>query len=50
MKAQFAHVRAYGAVPLINVETAIHLNLSQIVKPEQAEHEDALGFDDPLDR
>ena len=47
MEAQAALVGADGAVHL-DAEAAIDLDVPLIVKPGNAEHEDALGFHDPL--
>ena len=48
MEAQAALVRADGAVHL-NAESAIDLDFALIIEPRNAEHDDALGFDDALE-
>ena len=47
MEAQAALVGADGAVHL-NAEAAIDLNVALVVKPRNAEHQDALGLHDAL--
>ena len=48
MKPQAAFVRAQCAAHL-DLESAVHVDLPTIVLPRHAEHDDALGFDEPLD-
>ena len=48
MEAQAALVGADGAVHL-DAETAIDLDVAMVVKPRNAEHQDALGFHDALE-
>ena len=45
MKPQPTFIRTNGAVHL-NTESAIDLNFSAVIKPGDAEHEDALGLGD----
>ena len=47
-KPQAALVGADGAVHL-DAEAAIDLDVALVVQPRNAEHDDALGLDDPLD-
>src|SRR4029077_14957932 len=47
MESQPAFIRTYGAIHF-DAEAAIDLNLSAIVKPGHAEHDDAFGLGDAL--